>query len=49
LPVHRLRRERLKGGDVLRAAGFDVKEVDIGELEKAEAGPTCMSLISDES
>jgi dimethylargininase len=31
----------------LRALGFDVDEVDIGELEKAEAGLTCMSLIAD--
>jgi dimethylargininase len=32
----------------LRALGFDVRELDIGELEKAEAGLTCMSLIADE-
>jgi dimethylargininase len=32
----------------LRALGFEVEEVDIGELEKAEAGLTCMSLIADE-
>ena len=31
----------------LRALGFDVEDVDIGELEKAEAGLTCMSLIAD--
>lgn len=31
----------------LRALGFEVDEVDIGELEKAEAGLTCMSLIAD--
>jgi len=31
----------------LRALGFEVEEVDIGELEKAEAGLTCMSLIAD--
>jgi dimethylargininase len=31
----------------LRAVGFDVDEVDIGELEKAEAGLTCMSLIAE--
>jgi dimethylargininase len=31
----------------LRALGFDVDEVDIGELEKAEAGLTCMSLIAE--
>ncbi len=33
----------------LRACGFDLDEVDIGELEKAEAGLTCMSLIADNS
>ncbi|MFC7537114.1 dimethylarginine dimethylaminohydrolase family protein [Sphingomonas sp. GCM10030256] len=33
----------------LRTAGFAVEEVDISELEKAEAGLTCMSLISDET
>jgi len=27
--------------------GFDVTNVDISELEKAEAGLTCMSLISE--
>lgn len=32
----------------LRALGFEVDEVDIGELEKAEAGLTCMSLIAEE-
>ena len=31
----------------LRALGFDIEEVDIGELEKAEAGLTCMSLIAE--
>jgi dimethylargininase len=31
----------------LRSLGFNVEEVDIGELEKAEAGLTCMSLIAD--
>lgn len=31
----------------LRTLGFHVDEVDIGELEKAEAGLTCMSLIAD--
>ncbi|HVF82918.1 MAG TPA: arginine deiminase family protein [Sphingomicrobium sp.] len=34
-------------GERLRALGFDVEEVDIGELEKAEAGLTCMSLIAE--
>ena len=33
--------------DRLRTVGFDVVEVDITELEKAEAGLTCMSLIAD--
>jgi dimethylargininase len=32
--------------DRLRARGFDVVEVDVSELQKAEAGVTCMSLIS---
>jgi N-dimethylarginine dimethylaminohydrolase len=27
--------------------GFDVIEVDVSELQKAEAGLTCMSLIAD--
>jgi len=49
LAVHRRGRERLKAGNVLRALGFDVEEVDVGELEIAEAGLTCMSLISDGS
>ena len=31
----------------LRALGFHVDEVDISELEKAEAGLTCMSLIDE--
>lgn len=30
----------------LRQRGFDVVEVDVSELQKAEAGVTCMSLIS---
>jgi dimethylargininase len=33
----------------LRARGFTVQEVDISELEKAEAGVTCMSLIPGNS
>ena len=33
--------------DMLRARGFDVVEVDVSELQKAEAGVTCMSLISN--
>lgn len=31
----------------LRECGFTVVEVDVSELQKAEAGGTCMSLISD--
>ena len=31
----------------LRACGFKVVEVDVSELQKAEAGGTCMSLLSD--
>jgi dimethylargininase len=31
----------------LRERGLDVVEVDLSELQKAEAGGTCMSLISD--
>ncbi len=31
----------------LREQGFTVVEVDVSELQKAEAGGTCMSLISD--
>lgn len=31
----------------LRSRGFDVVEVDLSELQKAEAGGTCMSLLSD--
>ena len=33
--------------DRLRARGFDLVEVDVSELQKAEAGVTCMSLIAD--
>jgi len=32
---------------MLREYGFNVVEVDVSELQKAEAGGTCMSLISD--
>lgn len=32
----------------LRACGFDLEEIDVSELEKAEAGLTCMSLIAEE-
>ena len=31
----------------LRAVGFDVEEIDVSELEKAEAGLTCMSLVAE--
>jgi dimethylargininase len=31
----------------LRSRGFQVVEVDVSELQKAEAGVTCMSLIAD--
>lgn len=33
--------------DSLRERGFAVVEVDVSELQKAEAGGTCMSLIAD--
>jgi dimethylargininase len=33
--------------DALRNRGFTVVEVDVSELQKAEAGVTCMSLIDD--
>jgi dimethylargininase len=32
----------------LRQRGFEVVEVDVSELQKAEAGVTCMSLIADD-
>jgi len=32
---------------MLRDRGFDLVEVDVSELQKAEAGVTCMSLIDD--
>jgi dimethylargininase len=32
---------------LLRERGFDVIEVDVSELQKAEAGVTCMSLIDE--
>ncbi len=31
----------------LRERGFTVDEVDVSELQKAEAGVTCMSLLSE--
>ena len=33
--------------ELLRGRGFNVVEVDVSELQKAEAGGTCMSLIDD--
>jgi len=33
--------------ELLRGRGFNVIEVDVSELQKAEAGGTCMSLIDD--
>ena len=33
--------------DMLRDRGFRVVEVDVSELQKAEAGVTCMSLIDE--
>lgn len=33
--------------DKLRERGFTVVEVEVSELQKAEAGVTCMSLVSD--
>lgn len=35
--------------DKLAARGFTVVEIDVSELQKAEAGVTCMSLISEEA
>lgn len=35
--------------DLLRNRGFDVVEIDVSELQKAEAGVTCMSLIDERS
>lgn len=36
-----------KTAATLRHRGFDLVEVDVSELQKAEAGVTCMSLIDD--
>jgi dimethylargininase len=36
----------VKTANRLRQRGFDVVELDVSELEKAEAGVTCMSLVS---
>jgi dimethylargininase len=35
--------------DLLRSRGFHVVEVDVSELQKAESGVTCMSLVDDRS
>jgi dimethylargininase len=32
---------------MLRDRGFQIVEVDVSELQKAESGVTCMSLIDD--
>jgi dimethylargininase len=32
---------------MLRERGFTVVEVDVSELQKAEAGVTCMSLVDE--
>jgi dimethylargininase len=34
--------------EMLRRRGFDLVEVDVSELQKAEAGLTCMSLIEQQ-
>ena len=31
----------------LRNRGFEIVEIDVSELQKAEAGVTCMSLVDD--
>jgi dimethylargininase len=36
-----------KTADLLRKRGFSVVEIDVSELQKAESGVTCMSLIDD--
>ena len=36
----------LRTADRLRGRGFEVVEIDVSELQKAEAGVTCMSLIA---
>jgi dimethylargininase len=42
---HHARRHPLTA-KLLRERGITVDEVDVSELQKAEAGVTCMSLIS---
>ena len=34
--------------DLLLRCGYDVRTVDVSELQKAEAGVTCMSLVLGE-
>jgi dimethylargininase len=34
---------------ILHSRGFTIIEVDVSELQKAEAGVTCMSLIDERS
>ena len=36
-----------RAAETLRKRGFAVSEVDVSELQKAEAGVTCMSLIDE--
>jgi dimethylargininase len=38
-----------RSADLLRSRGFHVVEVDVSELQKAESGVTCMSLVDDRS
>lgn len=38
-----------RSAELLRNRGFDVVEVAVSELQKAESGVTCMSLIDDRS
>lgn len=40
-------RSNLRTTDMLRSRGYDVIELDVSELQKAEAGLTCMSLLAD--
>lgn len=39
--------ENPRTADQLKSRGFDLIEIDVSELQKAEAGLTCMSLIDD--
>jgi dimethylargininase len=38
-----------RAASLLRHRGFQIVEIDVSELQKAEAGVTCMSLIDDRS